>query len=105
MASRPVIDQARGVLMATHARTSDEAWTILRQASQLSDTELRTVAAAVTAGAKIDGPAPPEELRRALRTAITHCLRLSPHAISTAGSGPRASCGRSWCRGAWRAGG
>ncbi|WP_405873191.1 ANTAR domain-containing protein [Streptomyces sp. NBC_00005] len=72
--SRPVIDQARGVLMATHACTSDEAWNVLREASQLSNTKLRTVAAAVTAGAETDGPAPPQELRRALRTAITRCL-------------------------------
>jgi two-component system, response regulator / RNA-binding antiterminator len=72
--SRPVIDQARGVLMATHACTSDEAWTILRETSQHSNTKLRTVAEAVTAGAKTDGPPPPPELRRALRAAITRCL-------------------------------
>ncbi|MFE9438192.1 ANTAR domain-containing protein [Streptomyces sp. NPDC006602] len=67
--SRPVIDQARGILMATHACTSDEAWTILREASQLSNTKLRTVAAAVTASTGSDGSPPPEELRAALRTA------------------------------------
>ncbi|MCX4701009.1 ANTAR domain-containing protein [Streptomyces sp. NBC_01373] len=70
IASRPVIDQARGILMATHACTSDEAWTILREASQLSNTKLRTVAAAVTASTGTDGPPPPEELRTALRTAV-----------------------------------
>jgi anti-anti-sigma regulatory factor len=68
--SRPVIDQARGILMATHACTSDEAWTILREASQLANTKLRTVAAAVTASTGTDGPPPPEELRAALRTAV-----------------------------------
>jgi two-component system, response regulator / RNA-binding antiterminator len=72
--SRPVIDQARGVLMATHSCTSAEAWNILREASQRSNTKLHTVAAAVTAGAETDGPPPPQELRRALRTAVTHCL-------------------------------
>ncbi|WP_217240488.1 ANTAR domain-containing response regulator [Streptomyces sp. AC555_RSS877] len=71
IASRPVIDQARGILMATHACTSDEAWTILREASQLSNTKLRTVAAAVTASAGTDGPPPPEDVRAALRTAAT----------------------------------
>ncbi|GAB2751130.1 ANTAR domain-containing protein [Streptomyces bullii] len=70
IASRPVIDQARGILMATHGCTSDEAWHILREASQLSNTKLRTVAAAVTASAKADGPAPPPELRTALRRAL-----------------------------------
>ncbi|WP_217145321.1 ANTAR domain-containing protein [Streptomyces sp. AC627_RSS907] len=70
LASRPVIDQARGVLMALHACTPDEAWHILREASQLSNTKLRVVAAAVTAGAENDGPAPPPEVRAALRTAL-----------------------------------
>jgi anti-anti-sigma regulatory factor len=70
IASRPVIDQARGILMATQACTSDEAWHILRETSQLSNTKLRTVAAALTAGAKPDGPPLPPDLRRALRTAL-----------------------------------
>ncbi|MBC9724178.1 ANTAR domain-containing response regulator [Streptomyces sp. TRM68367] len=70
IASRPVIDQARGILMATHACTSEEAWHILRETSQLSNTKLRTVAAAVTASAETDGPPPPAEVRTALRTAV-----------------------------------
>ncbi|GGT07421.1 hypothetical protein GCM10010254_29730 [Streptomyces chromofuscus] len=70
IASRPVIDQARGVLMATHACTSDEAWHILREASQLSNTKLHTVAAAITSGAESDGPPPPEDVRAALRRAL-----------------------------------
>ncbi|MFF4060070.1 ANTAR domain-containing protein [Streptomyces sp. NPDC001668] len=74
MVTRPVIDQARGVLMATHACSSDEAWNVLREASQLSNTKLRKVAAVVTAGAGGDGPLPSPELRRALRTAIARCL-------------------------------
>ncbi|MER8221050.1 ANTAR domain-containing protein [Streptomyces sp. NPDC094143] len=70
IASRPVIDQARGILMATHGCTSDQAWHILRETSQLSNTKLRDVAAAVTASAEGDGPAPPAELRTALQRAI-----------------------------------
>ncbi|MFG2677597.1 ANTAR domain-containing protein [Streptomyces sp. NPDC048392] len=75
IASRPVIDQARGVLMALHACTSDEAWHILREASQLSNTKLHTVAAAVTASTEGDGPPPPAEVRRALRTALSRLGR------------------------------
>jgi len=74
IASRPVIDQARGVLMATHACTSEEAWEVLREASQLSNTKLRAVAAAVTAGARTGGPPLPPELRGALRTALARRL-------------------------------
>ncbi|MFF4396673.1 ANTAR domain-containing protein [Streptomyces sp. NPDC001480] len=69
--ARPLIDQARGVLMATHGCTSDQAWDILREASQLSNTKLHTVAAAVTASTTTDGPPFPEGLRDALRTALT----------------------------------
>ncbi|MFJ2604869.1 ANTAR domain-containing protein [Streptomyces sp. NPDC087425] len=73
--TRPVIDQARGVLMATHSCTSEQAWEILREASQRSNTKLHTLAAVVTAGVETDGPTPPPELRQALRTAVEHCLR------------------------------
>ncbi|MER6180969.1 ANTAR domain-containing protein [Streptomyces sp. NPDC001652] len=74
IASRPVIDQARGILMAAHSCSSEEAWTILRTTSQLSNTKLRTIAAALTAGTGADGPPPPEEVRTALRTAVRICL-------------------------------
>ncbi|MGA5899982.1 ANTAR domain-containing protein [Streptomyces venetus] len=70
IASRPVIDQARGILMATHGCTSDEAWHILRETSQLSNTKLREVAAAVTTSAETNAPPPPPELRTALQRAI-----------------------------------
>ncbi|MEU7472916.1 ANTAR domain-containing protein [Streptomyces sp. NPDC044984] len=70
IASRPVIDQARGILMATYSCTSDEAWHILREASQLSNTKLRTVAEALTAGAEAEGAPPPEEVRSALSRAL-----------------------------------
>ncbi|MFF7444598.1 MULTISPECIES: ANTAR domain-containing protein [unclassified Streptomyces] len=72
--SRPVIDQARGILMAAHSCTPEEAWAILRTTSQLSNTKLRSVAEALTAGTRPDGPPPPEEVRTALRTAVRSCL-------------------------------
>ncbi|MFF8030785.1 MULTISPECIES: ANTAR domain-containing response regulator [unclassified Streptomyces] len=70
IASRPVIDQARGILMATHGCTSDEAWHILREASQTSNTKLRAVAAALTASAQAEGTPPPAEVRTALARAL-----------------------------------
>ncbi|MEV5544812.1 ANTAR domain-containing protein [Streptomyces sp. NPDC052309] len=74
IASRPVIDQARGVLMALHGCTPDEAWQILRETSQLSNTKLRTVAAAVTEGAGT-GRVPPAEVRAALGRALARLGR------------------------------
>ncbi|MDX2595099.1 MULTISPECIES: ANTAR domain-containing protein [Streptomyces] len=68
--SRPVIDQARGILMAAHGCGPERAWDILREASQRSNTKLREVAAAVTASTAPEGPVPPEELRTALRAAV-----------------------------------
>ncbi|MEU7261052.1 ANTAR domain-containing protein [Streptomyces rimosus] len=61
MASRPQIDQARGILMA------DEAWDMLRYTSQHTNIKLREVAAAVVAGAA--GPPPPQPISAALRRA------------------------------------
>ncbi|MEV5881267.1 ANTAR domain-containing protein [Streptomyces sp. NPDC052020] len=75
IASRPVIDQARGILMATHGCTSDEAWHLLRETSQLSNTKLRAVAAAITSSAGNGGPPPPAALRAALRTALARLRR------------------------------
>ncbi|WP_030323635.1 ANTAR domain-containing response regulator [Streptomyces sp. NRRL B-3229] len=72
--TRPLIDQARGVLMATHTCSSDQAWDILREASQLSNTKLRKVAAVVTAGAVGEEPDASPAVRRALRTAIDRYL-------------------------------
>ncbi|TQL22649.1 ANTAR domain-containing response regulator [Streptomyces sp. SLBN-134] len=70
IATRPVIDQARGVLMATYGCTSDEAWHILREASQLSNTKLHAVAEALTVSAQATGAPPPEEVRTALSRAL-----------------------------------
>ncbi|MEU6591613.1 ANTAR domain-containing protein [Streptomyces sp. NPDC046881] len=97
MDSRPVIDQARGVLMAAHGCGPEQAWEILREASQRSNVKLRRVAAAVTESATPDGPAPPE----ALRTALADAARR----VSTAGCARRESCGRSPARAAPRAAG
>jgi response regulator NasT len=45
--SRPVIDQAKGILMARHRCSADEAFDILRQRSQVTNTKLREVAQAL----------------------------------------------------------
>ncbi|WP_430382533.1 ANTAR domain-containing protein [Streptomyces sp. P10-4] len=95
MDSRPVIDQARGILMAAHACTPEQAWEILRDASQRCNTKLRHVASAVTASAAPDGPAPPEPLRTALAAAARR--------FSTAGRARTESCDRSPARAARRA--
>lgn len=50
MASRSVIDMAKGMLIAQHGCTPDEAFTILSHASQRSNRKLRDIAAAMVGG-------------------------------------------------------
>lgn len=64
LAYRPVIDQARGMVMALGRCTPDEAWTVLVTVSQHNNVKLRTVAeqlVATTAGHPMPTP-----IRRAL---------------------------------------
>jgi AmiR/NasT family two-component response regulator len=44
METRPVIDQAHGVLMAAYGCTPEEAWQVLQGASQHTNTKLHVVA-------------------------------------------------------------
>jgi len=69
MASRAVIDQACGMVMALAPCTSERAWDLLVGVSQRCNIKLRAVAAALVATTKDEAlPAPVrQELRRALR--------------------------------------
>jgi AmiR/NasT family two-component response regulator len=58
MASRAVIEQAKGNIMGRRHCTADEAFTILTQVSQRTNRKLREVAADLVAGVQ-RGPGPP----------------------------------------------
>ena len=47
MHTRPVIDQAKGILIARHGCTADEAFVMLSEASQRANRKLRDLAVAV----------------------------------------------------------
>ncbi|GCD33953.1 ANTAR domain-containing protein [Streptomyces chrestomyceticus JCM 4735] len=66
--SRPVIDQARGILMATESCTAEQAWDILRQTSQHTNTKVNEVAGEVVASAT--GAAVPGPVRTQLQAAV-----------------------------------
>ncbi|MFC8102353.1 ANTAR domain-containing protein [Streptomyces sp. NPDC057363] len=68
MASRPVIDQARGMIMALGSCGPGEAWEVLREVSQSSNIKLRLVAVHLVATAT--GHRPPEVIRRALARSL-----------------------------------
>ncbi|SCK49850.1 ANTAR domain-containing protein [Streptomyces sp. WMMB 322] len=58
METRPVIDQAKGVLMAAYSLTPDDAWTVLVTVSQHSNTKLNSVAEEIVASTQegvVDG--------------------------------------------------
>jgi hypothetical protein len=70
MESRPVIDQARGMVMAIGPCTSEAAWEVLVESSQRTNTKLRNVAEALVAST--DGTTP---IPLALRSALAASLR------------------------------
>ncbi|MGK5450814.1 ANTAR domain-containing protein [Streptomyces radiopugnans] len=68
MRSRPVIDQARGMIMAWGACSADEAWRVLVRLSQHTNTKLRVVAACLVA--TVCGEPLPEALEAVLDDAL-----------------------------------
>lgn len=63
LASRATIDQAMGVIMAENRCSAEEAFQILRSASQHRNVKLRDVAAAVIEGITGFAPGTPKEFR------------------------------------------
>ena len=59
LASRAVIDQAIGVIMAEQRCTTDEAFAVLRTASQNRNVKLRQVAQDIVTGITGAAPQPP----------------------------------------------
>ncbi|MFC4494500.1 ANTAR domain-containing protein [Streptomyces ovatisporus] len=68
METRPVIDQAHGVLMAAYRCTPPTAWKVLVAVSQHANVKLHKVAAALVRSTQ--GEPLPEPLSSALRTAL-----------------------------------
>ncbi|MFE6176948.1 ANTAR domain-containing protein [Streptomyces sp. NPDC056464] len=68
MRTRPTIDLARGVLMASFNLSPADAWTVLVTVSQHTNTKLHTLAGDLVTA--VQGEALPEELREQLSTAV-----------------------------------
>lgn len=69
METRPVIDQAHGVLMAAYRCTPDSAWDVLVAVSQRCNVKLHKVAAALVESTQ--GSPLPDPLSSALHAALT----------------------------------
>ncbi|MEV0523600.1 ANTAR domain-containing protein [Streptomyces sp. NPDC050439] len=85
METRPVIDMARGVLMASFGLSPDDAWGVLVSVSQNTNTKLHVVADELV-GAVTEGRIP-KPLRRQLATTIAR-LRTAPAARATRAASP-----------------
>ncbi|MFF0023737.1 anti-sigma factor antagonist [Streptomyces sp. NPDC005496] len=68
MRARPVIDMARGILMASFGLSAEAAWSVLVSVSRNTDTELHDVAGDLVDAITAD--ALPERVRRQLMTAV-----------------------------------
>ncbi|WP_329139888.1 ANTAR domain-containing protein [Streptomyces sp. NBC_01476] len=66
--SYPVIDMARGVIMATAPCTKEQAWQLLVEVSQHANVKVRDVARSVVDG--VSGTPLPPEVHRALVVAL-----------------------------------
>ena len=64
LASQPVIEQAKGIVMAQTGCSPEEAFDLLRKASQRSNVPVRELAQAVVARAKDGGSWPPPDQSR-----------------------------------------
>ncbi|MGI3197714.1 ANTAR domain-containing response regulator [Streptomyces sp. GLT-R25] len=69
LSTRPVIDMARGILMAGFGCSADAAWEILVKASQHSNTKLRDVADYMVEAAQ-PGGGMPQDLQQHLSAAV-----------------------------------
>lgn len=75
MQTRPTIDLARGILMASFSLSSEEAWTVLVSASQNTNTKLHSLAGDLVAAVK--GDALPEAVQEQLSAAVARVTATS----------------------------
>ncbi|WP_327400757.1 anti-sigma factor antagonist [Streptomyces sp. NBC_01288] len=73
MLTRPVIDLARGVLMASFGLSPEDAWSVLVDVSQHTNTKLHQLAEDLVDS--VNGPPLPDHLHQRITTAITEISR------------------------------
>ncbi|MGW1957712.1 anti-sigma factor antagonist [Streptomyces sp. NPDC001920] len=76
MQTRPTIDLARGILMASFRLNSDEAWTVLVSASQNTNTKLHSLAGELVTAVK--GGSMPDEMQECLSAAVDKVTSAAP---------------------------
>lgn len=81
--TRPVIDLARGVLMASYQLTPDQAWHVLVDVSQRTNTKLHHLAQSLLD--TVHGPPPPAPVQKALRHSVTRHSPARPTGVRAPG--------------------
>uniref|UniRef100_A0AAU2VEA0 ANTAR domain-containing protein n=1 Tax=Streptomyces sp. NBC_00003 TaxID=2903608 RepID=A0AAU2VEA0_9ACTN len=81
--TRPVIDMARGVLMASYQLTPDQAWHVLVDVSQHTNTKLHHLAQSLLG--TVQGPPLPAPVRKALRQSVTRHSPATPTSVRAPG--------------------
>lgn len=76
MQTRPTIDLARGILMASFSLSSEDAWTVLVTASQNTNTKLHSLAGDLVTAVK--GAALPEDVQEHLSAAVARINAVVP---------------------------
>ncbi|MFJ4690612.1 anti-sigma factor antagonist [Streptomyces sp. NPDC088766] len=76
MRTRPVIDLARGILMASFALSAQDAWRVLVDASQRTNTKLHHLARDLVGA--VEGDPPPEAVREQVAAAVARVRSASP---------------------------
>ncbi|MEV0740175.1 ANTAR domain-containing protein [Streptomyces sp. NPDC050549] len=73
MATRPVIDLARGVLMASFGLSPEDAWSVLVDVSQHTNTKLHRLAEELVDS--VNGPPLPDHVKQRISTAVAEVSR------------------------------
>ncbi|MGQ4478290.1 ANTAR domain-containing protein, partial [Streptomyces sp. SAS_276] len=73
MLTRPVIDLARGVLMASFGLSPEDAWNVLVSVSQHTNTKLHQLAEELVDS--VNGEPPPDDLQRRISLAVAEISR------------------------------
>ena len=73
MVTRPVIDLARGVLMASFGLSAEDAWSVLVDVSQHTNTKLHQLAEELVDS--VNGPPLPDHVKQRISTAVAEVSR------------------------------
>jgi anti-anti-sigma factor len=76
MRTRPAIDVARGIVMASFGLSAEDAWTVLVTASQNTNTKMHQLAEELTAA--INGAPVPDQVQQQMAAAVAKVRRTAP---------------------------